>query len=212
MLLIDPVRMLPSLLLPLVGVLFVGGFSARSYAYAAVGVLAAIVFATVRWATFTYEIVGDRLETKRSLISRSVRTIPLERIRGVDVSTPPMHRLLGLTILKIDTGASGDEEEAKLAGVSLDEAERLKALLLRRTAEPAGDAHVPHAAAGPKERTIIGVPRKWLLYGPLSGAYLLTPSPSSAARSGWPSSGDDLGLSQDDALSAGSGSGGTPTS
>lgn len=88
-LLIDPVRMLPSLLLPLVGVLFVGGFSARSYAYAAVGVLAAVVFATVRWATFTYEIVGDRLETKRSLISRSVRTIPLERIRGVDVSNPP---------------------------------------------------------------------------------------------------------------------------
>ncbi|WP_345155613.1 PH domain-containing protein [Nonomuraea rubra] len=50
-------------------------------------------------------------------MSRSVRTIPLERIRGVDVSNPPMHRLLGLTILKIDTGASGDEEEAKLAGV-----------------------------------------------------------------------------------------------
>ncbi|MFC6524224.1 PH domain-containing protein [Nonomuraea rubra] len=200
-LLIDPVRMLPSLLLPLVGVLFVGGFSARSYAYAAVGVLAAVVFATVRWATFTYEIVGDRLETKRSLISRSVRTIPLERIRGVDVSNPPMHRLLGLTILKIDTGASGDEEEAKLAGVSLNEAERLKALLLRRTAEPAEDAHTPHTTT---DRPIIGVPRKWLLYGPLSGAYLLTPFAFVGGAIGlafqW---GDDLGLSQDDALSAG---------
>ncbi|GAA2203936.1 PH domain-containing protein [Nonomuraea monospora] len=203
MLLIDPVRMLPSLLLPLVGVLFVGGFSARSYAYAAVGVVAAVVFSTIRWATFTYEIVGDRLETKRSLISRSVRTIPLERIRGVDVSTPPLHRLLGLTILKIDTGASGDEEEAKLAGVSLEEAERLKALLLRRTAVPE-DARVPHAAPGPKERPIIGVPRKWLLYGPLSGAYLLTPFAFIGGAIGlalqW---GDDLGLSQDDALSAG---------
>ncbi|WP_345387427.1 PH domain-containing protein [Nonomuraea salmonea] len=104
MLLIDPVRMLPSLLLPLVGVLFVGGFSARSYGFAAVGVVAAVVYAVVRWATFTYEIVGDRLETKQSLISRSIRTIPLERIRGVDVSTPPMHRLLGLAVLKIDTG------------------------------------------------------------------------------------------------------------
>lgn len=203
-LLIDPVRMLPSLLLPLVGVLFVGGFSARSYAYAAVGVLAAVVFSTVRWATFTYRIVGDRLETKRSLISRSVRTIPLERIRGVDVSTPPMHRLLGLTILKIDTGASGsEEEEAKLAGVSLQEAERLKALLLRRTAEPAAEG-VLVPEPGPKERAIIGVPRKWLLYGPLSGAYLLTPFAFVGGAIGltlqW---GDDLGLSQDDALSAG---------
>ncbi|MEV0158597.1 PH domain-containing protein [Nonomuraea fuscirosea] len=204
-LLIDPVRMLPSLLLPLVGVLFVGGFSARSYGYAAAGVIGAVVFAIIRWATFTYEIVGDRLETKRSLISRSVRTIPLERIRGVDVSTPPMHRLLGLTILKIDTGASGGEEEAKLAGVTPEEAERLKAVLLRRTAEP-----VPHApgeaapAAGPRERPIIAVPRRWLLYGPLSGAYLLTPFAFAGGLVGlafqW---GDELGFSRDTAWNAG---------
>ncbi|MGW4794817.1 PH domain-containing protein [Nonomuraea sp. NPDC004297] len=202
-LLIDPVRMLPSLLLPLVGVLFVGGFSARSYAYAAVGVLATVVFATVRWATYTYEIVGDRLETKRSLISRSVRTIPLERIRGVDISTPPLHRLLGLTILKIDTGASGGEEEAKLAGVTRHEAERLRAVLLRSAAEPA-PAHAPDTAARPKEQPIIRVPRRWLLYGPLSGAYLLTPFAFIGGAIGlafqW---GDNLGLSQDDALSAG---------
>ncbi|MGN9841788.1 PH domain-containing protein [Nonomuraea sp. H19] len=167
---IDPVRMLPSLLLPLLGLLFVGGFSARSYGWAAFGVVGTVVFAVIRWATFTYEIVGDRLETKRSLISRSVRTIPLERIRGVDVSTPPMHRLFGLSVLKIDTGASGGDQEAELDGVTLAEAERLKAVLLRRAARPE-----PHVPTGPAERPIIGVPRKWLLYGPLSGAYLLTP-------------------------------------
>ncbi|MFB4285391.1 PH domain-containing protein [Nonomuraea sp. MTCD27] len=203
-LLIDPVRMLPSLLLPLVGVLFVGGFSARSYGYAAAGVVAAVVFSVIRWVTFTYEIVGDRLETKRSLVSRSVRTIPLERIRGVDVSTPPMHRLLGLTVLKIDTGASGDTEEAKLAGVTLEEAERLKAVLLRRAAVP--ETHVTGAVppSGPTERPIIDVPRRWLLYGPLSGAYLLTPFAFAGGAVGlafqW---GDELGVSQDAAWTAG---------
>ncbi|MEQ4719726.1 PH domain-containing protein [Nonomuraea sp. B19D2] len=200
-LLIDPVRMLPSLLLPLVGVLFVGGFSARSYAWAALGVAGTVVFAVVRWATFTYEIAGDRLETKRSLISRSVRTIPLERIRGVDVSTPPMHRLLGLAVLKIDTGASGDDEEAELDGVTLEEAERLKSVLLRRSARP--EVHVPDMA-GPRERVIIGVPRRWLLYGPLSGAYLLTPFALAGGAVGlvfqW---GDELGLDLDAAWSAG---------
>ncbi|WP_228010469.1 PH domain-containing protein [Nonomuraea phyllanthi] len=200
-LLIDPVRMLPSLLLPLVGVLFVGGFSARSYLWAALGVVGTVVFAIIRWATFTYEIVGDRLETKRSLISRSVRTIPLERIRGVDVSTPPMHRLLGLAVLKIDTGASGGDEEAELDGVTLQEAERLRAVLLRRTARP--ETHAPDLA-GPGERVIIGVPRRWLLYGPLSGAYLLTPFALAGGAIGltfqW---GDDLGLDQDAAWSAG---------
>ncbi|MEV4803362.1 PH domain-containing protein [Nonomuraea sp. NPDC049421] len=203
-LLIDPVRMLPSLLLPLVGVLFVGGFSARSYGFAAVGVVAAVVYAVVRWATFTYEIVGDRLETKQSLISRSIRTIPLERIRGVDVSTPPMHRLLGLAVLKIDTGASGDEEEAKLAGVTLDEAERLKAVLLRRTSTPAAPGAPAHEPAQPAERTIFAVPRKWLLYGPLSGAYLLTPFAFAGGAVGlafqW---GDELGFGRDAAWNAG---------
>ncbi|MEU6779637.1 PH domain-containing protein [Nonomuraea angiospora] len=201
-LLIDPVRMLPSLLLPLVGVLFVGGFSAHSYAWAAMGVGGTVVFAIIRWATFSYEIVGDRLETKRSLISRSVRTIPLERIRGVDVSTPPLHRLLGLTVLKIDTGASGGNEEAELDGVTPEEADRLKSVLLRRAPRP--EAQVSEAAAVPQERVIIGVPRRWLLYGPLSGAYLLTPFALAGGAVGlafqW---GDDLGLDQDAAWSAG---------
>ncbi|HEX4813635.1 MAG TPA: PH domain-containing protein [Nonomuraea sp.] len=201
-LLIDPVRMLPSLLLPLLGVLFVGGFSARSYGWAALGVVGTVVFAVVRWATFTYEIFGDRLETKRSLISRSVRTIPLERIRGVDVSTPPLHRLLGLAVLKIDTGASGGDEEAGLDGVTLAEAERLKAVLLRRTdgaARPVPGA-VAAEAGRPVERPIIRVPRRWLLYGPLSGAYLLTPFALAGGAVGlafqW---GDDLGFGQDTA-------------
>ncbi|MBF8193434.1 PH domain-containing protein [Nonomuraea sp. K274] len=204
MLLIDPVRMLPSLLLPLVGVLFVGGFSARSYGWAAVGVVGTVVFAIIRWATFTYEIVGDRLETKRSLISRSVRTIPLERIRGVDVSTPPMHRLLGLSVLKIDTGASGGDEEAELDGVTLEEAERLKSLLLHRAARSQAQAHAPAAAAGPSEQELIRVPRRWLLYGPLSGAYLLTPFALVGGAVGlafqW---GDELGFGQDAAWSLG---------
>lgn len=202
-LLIDPVRMLPSLLVPLIGVLFVGGFSARSYAWAAAGVVGTVLVAVIRWATFTYEIVGDRLETKRSLISRSIRTIPLERIRGVDISTPPMHRLLGLAVMKIDTGASGGKEEAKLDGVTLAEAERLKPILLRRAGH---QAHLPEAAAPaePQEQPIITVPRRWLLYGPLSGAYLLTPFAFAGGAVGlafqW---GGDLGLRQDTALSAG---------
>ncbi|MBN6055317.1 PH domain-containing protein [Nonomuraea sp. RK-328] len=210
MLLIDPVRMLPSLLLPLVGLLFVGGFSGRSYVWAAVGLAGTVAFAVVRWATLTYEVLGDRLEIRRSLVSRSVRTIPLERIRGVDVSTPPLHRVLGLAVLKIDTGASGGDEEGRLDGVTLGEAERLKAVLLRRAR--AAEAPVP---AGPLAgeaapvarrpgRTIIEVPRLWLLYGPLSGAYLLTPFALAGGAVGlafqW---GDELGFGRDAAWTAG---------
>lgn len=233
-LLMQPVRMIPSLLLPLVGLLFVGGFSGPSYAWAAGGVGVTFAFAVVRWAMFSYEIVGDRLEIKRSLISRSVRTIPLERVRGVDVSTPPMHRLLGLAVLKIDTGASGDAEEGKLDGVTLEEAERLKSVLLRRTRAARAAAHPTTTTVGPAapdgavdsvaaagsprasapaatpgdtaeaDREIISVPWTWLLYGPLSGAYLLTPFALAGGAVGlafqW---GDDLGFGRDAALTVG---------
>ncbi|GHH64778.1 hypothetical protein GCM10017673_08040 [Streptosporangium violaceochromogenes] len=214
-LLTDPIRMLPSLFLPLAGVLFLGGFSPGSFVWAAFGVVGSVVYAALRWATFTYRVAGDRLELTRALVSRSVRTIPLERIRGVDVSTPPLHRLLGIAALRIDTGAGGeDKQEGELDGVTVAEAERLKAVLLwharARTARraraeaaredgaapvssPAGTAGghgtalgVPPGAGGSPaerhgageatpERVLFVIPRRWLAYGPLSGAYLLTP-------------------------------------
>ncbi|MFD0891789.1 PH domain-containing protein, partial [Streptosporangium algeriense] len=146
-LLTEPIRMLPSLFLPLAGVLFVGGFSPGSFLWAALGVAGSVVYAVIRWATFTYQVVGDRLELTRALVSRSVRTIPLERVRGVDVSNPPLHRLLGIAVVKIDTGAGGeDKQEGELDGVTVAEAERLKAVLLRHTragAEPDGDGRDP---------------------------------------------------------------------
>lgn len=191
-LLIYPVRVLPSLFLPLVGVLFVGGFSTESFGWAAGGILISLVYSVVRWATFTYSIVGDRLELTRALISRSVRTIPLERVRGVDISTPPLHRLLGLAVLRIDTGAhGGDKQEGELDGLVTSDAERLRALLLRtaaaRRAEvPDGEhAGAPRPATGQDaveaegeqqpEVVYARVPRGWLIYGPLSGAYLYAP-------------------------------------
>lgn len=147
-LLIDPVRMAPSLLLPLAGVLFVGGFAPSSFMWALVAVAASIGFAALRWATTTYQVVADRLEITRSLISRSVRSIPLDRVRGVDVSTPPLHRLLGLAVVKVDTGAGGEKQEGELNGVSLAEAERLRTILLRRSRAVRSDAGRDTAARG----------------------------------------------------------------
>ncbi|MEU9884379.1 PH domain-containing protein [Sphaerisporangium sp. NPDC051011] len=180
-LLIDPVRMLPSLFFPLVGVLFIGGFSPSSFFWAVLAVVGSVGYAAVRWATFTYRVAGDRLELTRSLVSRSVKTIPLDRVRGVDVTTPPLHRLFRLAVMHIDTGATGGgKQEGELDGVPLPEAERLREILLRRSrgAEP-GAAAAGVTPAGPpaqvEERVYVRVPWPWLLYGPLSGAYLFAP-------------------------------------
>jgi putative membrane protein len=209
--------MLPTLLLPLAGVLVAGGFSPASFGWAALGVAGSVVYAIVRWATFTYRVSGDRLELTRALVSRSVRTIPLERVRGIDITAPPLHRLLRLAVLKLDTGAGGGEQEGELDALTMEDAESLRAVLLARRAvtprpQPEGspatpegtavdgaardgvaldgaardgaarDGAVPAREAAPgrtpehhDERIIGRVPRSWLTYGPLSGAYLLTP-------------------------------------
>lgn len=185
MLLINPLRILPSLLVGLAGLLFVGGFSPTSFLWGGLAVLGSVGYAVLRWATFTYRIADDRLELTQALISRSVRTIPLERVRGVDIATPPLHRLLGLAVLRIDTGASGgQQQEGELDALSVAEAERLREILLRRI--PPAARQAPDQAAGaapaagapdaaPAVRVHARVPRAWLRYGPLSGAYLLTP-------------------------------------
>ncbi|WP_283137997.1 PH domain-containing protein [Rhizohabitans arisaemae] len=176
-LLLDPVRMLPSMFIPLVGVFFFGGFSPVSYGVAAVIFAFSVAYSAVRWATFTYQVVGDRLELTRSLVSRSVRTIPLERVRGVDVSASLPHRLLGLAVLRVDTGASGGEQEGELDGLTLAEARRVRTLLLRQS--PARTA-----ASGGESDVITRAPVRWLLFGPLSGAYLLTPFALLASAAG----------------------------
>ncbi|MEN3534206.1 PH domain-containing protein [Microbispora sp. ZYX-F-249] len=221
-LLIDPIRMLPSLILPLAGVLLAGGFSPASFGWAAAGVAGSVIYAVLRWATFTYRVAGGRLELTRALVGRSVRTIPLERIRGVDVSASPLHRVLGLAVLRLDTGAGGGEQEGVLDALTAERAEALRAVLLARgplpaaseaaasgpaasvpagagTSQAAGRAErgagaaaqaarsaavaaagaVPAAGEGGRAevppRVLARVPRAWLMYGPLSGAYLLTP-------------------------------------
>ncbi|WP_246238369.1 PH domain-containing protein [Acrocarpospora corrugata] len=174
------------------------------------GVAGSVVFAVIRWVTFTYTIAGDRLELTRAFVSRSVRTIPLERIRGVDVSTPALHRLLGLAVLKLDTGAGGDKQEGELNGVTVEEAERLRAVLLARrggavvTSEASVSAGESVGSEPVEEHYYVRVPRSWLRYGPLSGAYLLTPFALVAGAIGllfqW---GDEFGISGRDAWAVG---------
>lgn len=141
--------------------LAVGGLSTGAlFAVAALGF--GLVHHVVRWLTFTYEVHDDRIELRRALIGRSAKTIPIERVRGVDITASFTHRLLGLTVVRIDAAADGDE--GVLDAVSRREAERLRRLLMR-PGEPDVEPDSLIARARPS----------WYRYAPLSGAYLLTP-------------------------------------
>ena len=57
--------------------------------------LVGVPLAVLSWWRFRYPVADGKLELHSGVLSRSVRTIPLDRIRGIDVTEPSFHRLLG---------------------------------------------------------------------------------------------------------------------
>ncbi|WP_017623555.1 PH domain-containing protein [Nocardiopsis chromatogenes] len=172
---------------------------------ALVGMVATGVYT---WLTFRYQVAAERLEIRKGWIGRSRRTIPLERIRGVHVTTSLVHRVLGLAVVKVEAAAGGGgDEEGKLDAVSAAEAGRLRDDLLHRravlrSARTAGEATGngaedgradPGEAAEPSgapdsgalapapEHEYFSMPTRWYSYGMLSVGYLLTPFVALAA-------------------------------
>lgn len=82
------------------------------------------------WWRFTYRVAGGRLELRSGLVNRTTRVVPLDRVRGVDLTAPFVHRLFGLVKVEIEAAAGGDKAEVSLAAVSRAEGEALRERLL----------------------------------------------------------------------------------
>jgi putative membrane protein len=147
--------------------------------------------AIVEWLRFGYAVADGRLVVQRGLLRRSLTVVPLDRIRGVDVHSSAVQRLLGIAVLRVDAAATGGQhDEAVLDAVSLAEAARLRRLLLRevavRAGPPAGGPGwppgVPEPAPPVEPVTMLARLRpRWLLYAPLVGSYLAAPVAAVAA-------------------------------
>ncbi len=112
---------------------------ARVIAALVLGALVALAFAVLAWWRFRYRVVAGRLELHSGVISRHVRTIPVERVRGVVVTAPFFHRLLGLVRVDVEAAAGGESKaELSLAAVSVAQAEALRDVLLGATAAAEG--------------------------------------------------------------------------
>ncbi|MFJ9467481.1 PH domain-containing protein [Streptomyces caniferus] len=99
------------------------------------------------------------LEVRSGLLTRRLRSVPLQRIRTVDLTAPLPHRLLGVTVLRAGTAGSGDgRSELSLEALAAPEAERLRAELLAY-ADTESVANDPVVAR---------ISRRWLRYAPLT--------------------------------------------
>ncbi|MEC4015450.1 PH domain-containing protein [Streptomyces sp. H27-D2] len=112
-----------------------------------------------RWVRTDYRITDDSFDVRSGLFTRRLRTVPLHRIRTVDLTASPLHRLLGVTVLRAGTaGSSGSRGELVLEALTVPAARRLRAELLTRTG----------AGAAARDSVIARADWRRLRYAPLT--------------------------------------------
>ncbi|HEU4567931.1 MAG TPA: PH domain-containing protein [Marmoricola sp.] len=167
MLLVHPVNELVRFLPLVVGVFFLGSSTEGNTWWHALGVVVPIALGLLRYLTTSYRIGDQQLELRRGLLSRNVLTAPLDRVRTVDLTSTPIHRVLGLARVQIGTGSaskSGDERFV-LDSLGVEDARRLRTRLLHRVAEDAEPAEV---TAPPADVVLMRFDPAWVRYAPLT--------------------------------------------
>jgi putative membrane protein len=127
------------------------------------GLALVVGYGVARWFTTTYRIESDQVQLKTGVLQRKVLSVPRNRIRSVSTDARLLHRLLGLTVLRVSTGqeARGDTAFA-LDAVQADQVPRLRAILLADSLTPAV------VGASEPGRELARWQPSWLRYSPLS--------------------------------------------
>ena len=112
------------------------------------GALVLLAWSTLEWLRRTYELEGGALRLEEGVLARKLRAVPFDRIQQVELVRKPLHRLLGVASLRVETAGGGTAAEVDLDVVTLEEARALRASLLRAKAQ-AGGAHGAAGLASP---------------------------------------------------------------
>jgi len=84
-----------------------------------------LIISWVKWKRISYQLGREEIRIKSGIISRNNRSLPLERIQDVSLEQKLLHRILGLAAVKMETGASGGDDD-KLEALLLSDAEQLR--------------------------------------------------------------------------------------
>jgi putative membrane protein len=102
------------------------------------GLVLGVGFGFLTWWFTRYLIDGTELRITSGILQKSSRRIPYERIQGVDIAEPFLARIIGLAELRIEM-AGGKDSRTTLRFLPLDDARRLRRLLLGRAHGRAAD-------------------------------------------------------------------------
>ena len=102
MLLVHPINELLQFLPAVLAAFIFGDVASESRWVQVIAVLAPILLGIARYLTTAYRISATHVEVRRGLLSRKILTAPVERVRTVELTSPIIHRVLGLAKVQID--------------------------------------------------------------------------------------------------------------
>jgi len=173
MLLVHPVSELVKFLPLVVGLFVASTATDRGLGLQLLGVVLPIAIGLVRYWTTRYRITAERIELEHGLVSRHAVATPLDRVRTVDLTASPIHRLLGLSTVRVGTG-SASEGGLDLDGLATAQARELRARLLHSIAPAAPGVGEPDETGHPGgERVVARFEPGWLRYAPFTSAGLV---------------------------------------
>jgi putative membrane protein len=163
MLLVHPVHEVLRQIPLLIGSVVLGSATGNPL-WGLVGLALIVGYGAARWFTTTYRIGPDEVQLRTGVLQRKVLSVPRNRIRSVSTDARLLHRLLGLTVLRVSTGqeARGDAAFA-LDAVQAAQVPGIRAILLADSLAPAEEEEV--SAPG---RELARWQPSWLRYSPLS--------------------------------------------
>ena len=179
---IRPVEGLARAAVPIIIVLFSGGGDGPGQWIGLAIATVVVLIGISHWFTTTYRIGPSQVELRTGLLRRRHLAVPADRVRSVDVTASPMHRLLGVAVVKIGTGRQdkGKDDELRLDAVSRSDAQTLRAELLHRGSAaglpttPVGDWGPAADVLDPGETVLASFDVGWVRYAPFTLSGLAT--------------------------------------
>lgn len=179
MLLVHPVNEAVKLLPVLLASVVVGSQSGN-HAWGLIALTVLVAYAIARWLTTSYRIGPVHVQLRTGVFQKKLLSVPRNRIRSVDVEAGLLHRILGLSVVRIGTGQraerAGDSTRFELNALDARLVPALReALLLARHPDPAAAAAQDEATAAPAPAVEIAHwSPSWVRYAPLSTTGVLT--------------------------------------
>ncbi|HEY9581572.1 MAG TPA: PH domain-containing protein, partial [Savagea sp.] len=85
-----------------------------------------IIEAILTWRTTTYRFEEEQVVLKHGIFSKTRQTIDYDRIQNIQRKTSALHKILGLTTLTLETGATGDDASIELDAIRPEEATEIE--------------------------------------------------------------------------------------